>query len=364
VTPEEATAIRKRGVLLATAGLGLALLVGSGLQALGEEPFHPKRWILGVAVTLLVQGFVYGLVLLGIDARLTWDRHFVVTPMLAAGVVLDYYVYLSPELRELVLMVWVVSPLFVAGLAGFRELALLALAMAAGYLGAIGVLIAQGHSLQWGREIQIAITLVIAGLFSGIILERLKRERLATKRLRRKFAELAATDPLTGLPNRRRFEEVLRRELERGDRYGAACSVAILDLDHFKRFNDQLGHPEGDEILRHVASLMRAEVRVTDVCARIGGEEFGVVMVETDKRDAALVVERLRRAVEAAPLLWREGVGHLTVSGGVAGSPEDSRDARRLVECADRALYAAKAAGRNRVVVATSGEGEDSASSG
>jgi diguanylate cyclase (GGDEF)-like protein len=363
VTPEEATAIRKRGVLLATAGLGLALLVGSGLQALGEEPFHPKRWILGAAVTLLVQGFVYGLVLLGIDARLTWDRHFVVTPMLAAGVVLDYYVYLSPELRELVLMVWVVSPLFVAGLAGFRELALLALAMAAGYLGAIGVLIAQGHSLQWGREIQIAITLVIAGLFSGIILERLKRERLATKRLRRKFAELAATDPLTGLPNRRRFEEVLRRELERGDRYGAACSVAILDLDHFKRFNDQLGHPVGDEILRHVASLMRAEVRVTDVCARIGGEEFGVVMVETDKRDAALVVERLCRAVEAHPLLWREGVGHLTVSGGVAGSPEDSRDPRRLVELADRALYAAKAAGRNRVVVA-SGKTGDSASAG
>jgi len=363
VTPEESTAIRKRGVLLATAGLCLALLVGSGLQALGDEPFHPRRWILGTAVTLLVQGLMYGLVSLGLDTRLTWDRHFVVTPMLAAGVVLDYYVYLSPELRELVLMVWVVSPLFVAGLAGFRELALITLAMAAGYLGAIGVLIAQGHGLEWGREIQIAITLAIAGLFSGIILERLKRERLATKRLRRKFAELAATDPLTGLPNRRRFEEVLCRELERGDRYGTACSVAILDLDHFKRFNDRLGHLEGDEILRQVASLMRAEVRVTDVCARIGGEEFGVVMMDTDKRGATLVVERLRRAVETHPLLEREGVGQLTVSGGVAGSPEDSRDARRLVELADGALYAAKAAGRNRVVVA-SGETGDSSSGG
>jgi diguanylate cyclase (GGDEF)-like protein len=354
VSPELATAIRKRGVLLATAGLCLALLVGSGLQALGQEPFHPRRWILGVVVTLAIQGLMYGLVLLRLDARLTWDRHFVVTPMLAAGLVLDYYVYLSPELRELVLMVWVVSPLFVAGLAGFWELALLAVAMAAGYLGAIGVLIAEGDSLQWGREIQIAITLLIAGLFSGIILERLKRERLETKQLRHKLAELAATDPLTGLPNRRRFEEVLARELERGNRYGTACSVAILDLDHFKRFNDRLGHLEGDEILRNVASLMRAEVRVTDVCARIGGEEFGVVMMETDKQDAVLVVERLRRAVETHPVLERKGVGHLTVSGGVAGSPEDSRDARRLVELADRALYAAKAAGRNRVVGATS----------
>ena len=270
---------------------------------------------------------------------------------------LDCYVYLSPELRELVLCL-VVSPLSWPGSPAFLELALVASAMAGGYLVAIGLRIAQGQPFELGHEIQIATTLLLVGLYSGIVLERLKRDREETKRLRRELAELARTDPLTGLGNRRHFEEALRAEVERVTRYGGVCAVAILDLDHFKRFNDRLGHPAGDAILQHVATLMRSELRITDISARIGGEEFGIVMVATEKAAAGAVIERLRQAVEAHPLLGlgaRRG-GHLTISGGVAGCPHDASDATQLVALADSALYDAKLAGRNRVVISGAGE--------
>jgi diguanylate cyclase (GGDEF)-like protein len=355
VTPEKARAIRKRGVLLATAGLLLALGIGAALQVLAEPPFHSERWMLATGLTLAVQAFMYGIVYFRFDQMITWDRHFVVTPMLAVGVLLDIYVYLSPELRDLVLMVWVVCPLFVAGLAGFRELLVIAAAMSSGYLMAMKLRISQGQNYDFGRESQVAIALFIVGLFSGIVLERLKNQRRETKRLRHELAELARTDELTGLANRRHFDQVLTAEIDRVTRYGGTCAVAIIDLDHFKRFNDQYGHPVGDAVLRRVSSLISAAVRGTDFPARIGGEEFGLVMVETDKTSATMVIERLRQTVEERPLLELEGELPLTLtlSAGIACCPDDANEVNELVARADNALYQAKDLGRNRVVVAS-----------
>lgn len=358
MNPEKSKAIRKRGVLLATAGLLLALAVGAALQALGQAPFDTERWILATGLTLVLQIVMFMLVHFRIDQLLSWDRHFVVTPMLAVGVLLNFYVYLSPELRHLVLMVWVVCPLFVAGLAGFRELALIAFAMASGYLVAMQLRIVQGRNYDFGRESQIAITLFIVGLFSGLVLERLKKERLETKRLRRELAELARTDSLTGLANRRHFDETLHAEVDRVRRYGGSCSIALVDLDHFKRFNDQFGHPAGDSILQQVASLVRAAVRSTDFPARVGGEEFGIVMVEADKQSAALVLERLRSSLEGRPMLGlnEEPFGTLTLSGGIACCPDDATEVDQLIALADSALYKAKELGRNRIVVSPAGK--------
>ena len=356
-----ARAIRTRGVGLATAGLSLALAVGAALQALGSLPFHPDRWLLGAAATVAVQSLVWALVRYGWSERLRWDRHFVLTPMLAASLLLIFFVYLSPELRELVLMVWLVTPLFVAGLAGFTELAVLSVAMSAGYLVAIRLRTAQGERFDFGREVQLAIALLLMGMFSGIVLERLKRDREEMKRLRRELAQLALTDPLTGLPNRRHFEEALRGELDRLGRYGGSFAVAIIDVDHFKGFNDRLGHAAGDGALRQLAALMRAGLRASDLAARIGGEEFGLIMVATEREPAAAVVERFRRMVElhdfAVGADGADGAdGRLTISAGLATCPGDASSFKSLFALADDALYRAKEAGRNRIRLAEAGD--------
>ncbi len=153
----------------------------------------------------------------------------------------------------------------------------------------------------------------------------------------------ARTDPLTGLFNLRQFWETLDREIERSRRYNRFCSLAMIDIDFFKQYNDRYGHLQGDEVLKQVAAVFREHIRNSDIAARYGGEEFVVVMPETGKELALLVGEKLRRAFE------EEMAGHLTISIGVATFPEDAAAARELLEMADRALYRAKEGGRNRV---------------
>lgn len=152
------------------------------------------------------------------------------------------------------------------------------------------------------------------------------------------------TDPLTGLRNRRALDETLETLLAMKARYGQPFSVAMFDIDYFKKINDELGHLRGDRVLRGVGSLLDNGVRSTDVVARYGGEEFVVVMPQTEFVGACLLADRLRRAVE------REQVADvkITISGGVA-TANDGEDLQSLVARADKALYYAKETGRNRV---------------
>ena len=150
------------------------------------------------------------------------------------------------------------------------------------------------------------------------------------------------TDPLTGVRNRRALDETLQTRLSMLGRYANPFSVAVLDVDHFKQVNDEHGHLEGDRILQDVAHMLELTVRDTDIVARFGGEEFVVVMPETDAEGAIIFAERMRiRIEESLPV---------TISGGIAEAiPGD--DSRRLLTRADEALYAAKEAGRNQVLV-------------
>jgi diguanylate cyclase (GGDEF)-like protein len=161
----------------------------------------------------------------------------------------------------------------------------------------------------------------------------------------------ARTDPLTGLYNLRRFWEDLNRELERSRRYNRFCSLAMIDIDCFKQFNDRFGHLQGDEVLKQAAEIFREHIRNSDIVARYGGEEFVVIMPETGKEVALLVGEKLRNAFEeySFPLEESQPFERLTISIGIAMFPEDAANARDLVEMADRALYRAKEGGRNRV---------------
>jgi diguanylate cyclase (GGDEF)-like protein len=169
-----------------------------------------------------------------------------------------------------------------------------------------------------------------------------------------RLAQLAVTDGLTGLYNHRHFHERLALEVERSGRNGLPMALFMIDVDHFKKYNDRNGHPAGDEVLRQVARLLSDGRRVNDVCARYGGEEFATVLVDTPKLTASQVAEKLRRRIADFHFPHGEGQpgGHVTVSVGVAAMPDDATDAEALVRSADAALYRAKAGGRNCVVLA------------
>src|SRR5262245_11292701 len=169
-----------------------------------------------------------------------------------------------------------------------------------------------------------------------------------------RLAQLAVTDGLTGLYNHRHFHERLALEVERSQRSGLPLSLLMLDVDHFKQFNDSFGHPAGDEVLRQLARVLADARRANDVVARYGGEEFAVILVDTAKLTAAKVAERVRERVYAHDFSdAAQRAGRIGISIGVATFPDDGSDVESLVRAADGALYVAKRAGRNRVVLAT-----------
>jgi diguanylate cyclase (GGDEF)-like protein len=167
---------------------------------------------------------------------------------------------------------------------------------------------------------------------------------------------LSITDQLTQLYNRRYLQEVLRREFTRAKRYRSRLSCMIVDIDHFKAVNDNLGHLQGDAVLRELSALIRNATREVDIPFRFGGEEFLVLLPETDRRGAEVVAERLRRAAEAMPVFRLGGElaedVKVTISVGVAAFPDPRiRSEIDLVTQADEALYLAKRQGRNCVMV-------------
>ncbi|MCC6216859.1 MAG: diguanylate cyclase [Polyangiaceae bacterium] len=182
---------------------------------------------------------------------------------------------------------------------------------------------------------------------------RLMRQEAELRAANERLEQLALTDPLTGLANRRAFEDALARELDRWRRYRSRLSLVSVDVDHFKRVNDQHGHSAGDSALRAVAALLRLGTRATDTVFRVGGEELAILLPETGLREAADVAERLRASIASHEIALREGASlRCTASFGVAGLELlDAVTGDALVEAADRAVYAAKRGGRDRVVV-------------
>jgi diguanylate cyclase (GGDEF)-like protein len=183
---------------------------------------------------------------------------------------------------------------------------------------------------------ELAVRLEIAGRIIAM------HDQLARQNAR--LAELATTDELTGVKNRRRFREDLDLLFAQAARQASPLSLIMLDIDHFKQFNDAFGHPAGDRILREVGSTLKSILRNHDVVARYGGEEFVVLLPGTDIDEAMDVAERLRSALAEHPWTDRS----VTASLGVATSDPDTPDAATLVDHADRALYRSKQSGRNR----------------
>jgi diguanylate cyclase len=187
--------------------------------------------------------------------------------------------------------------------------------------------------------------LAVYPLVVGITTYRLARRVRDQNQL---LSELSRTDGLSGLLNRRFWEEAAAGEFERARANGQPATVLMLDIDHFKAINDRHGHPAGDEVIRSVAGILRDALREEDVPGRYGGEEFGIVLPETPAAGAEVIAERVRKRIEGTALA-RPGI-RATVSIGIAQLEADDADYGAWIAHADRALYAAKERGRNRSV--------------
>jgi diguanylate cyclase (GGDEF)-like protein len=342
--------LKERGVVLATTGLLLGIGVGLALKLMGLARLSYVDLILALAVTFVLQSVAWWVPHMGWDHRLTWDPHYLYTPMVLAALQLNFYLYLAPEARFIVPLGWFVALLFMVGLAGFLEVVALNTFMMALYLTVLDLARARGALASLELEHMFACFFLAVSVYVGVVFERLRNERKEMARLRAQLAELAATDGLTGLPNRRHWETLLEMELTATRRYGGHCSVAMIDVDFFKSYNDTWGHLAGDAALKELAQVMRERLRATDVLARYGGEEFALIMRRTPRDEAFLTVERLREVVAAhvfSPAAGQPGA-QLTISAGVSAAPEHGLAPEELLRRADQALYAAKRLGRNR----------------
>ena len=184
----------------------------------------------------------------------------------------------------------------------------------------------------------------VFGLFHGTYIHYISR-------LHEQLRRLSITDELTALYNYRYFRNYLEQEFARARRYRRSLSLLMLDIDHFKQYNDTNGHQAGDQLLRTLAQLIRSLTRDTDSAARYGGEEFTVVMPETNKNEAYNLAGRICAAVEDYPFENEQlqPGGKVTVSIGVAEYPEDAQNISNLIKKADDSLYMAKEKGRNQV---------------
>lgn len=197
-----------------------------------------------------------------------------------------------------------------------------------------------------------AMDFVVKTEFTAPLLERSVRYAIKMGTMLDQLRQQATFDELTKLNNRREFDRLIRDEWQRSVRFKHPFALVILDIDYFKRVNDTHGHQVGDEVLRHVASLLAGQVRIVDKLARYGGEEFALVMVEISRAEARDVVDRLRALLAETPCVIEDKnlSIEVTLSAGVATMPEDAETVEQLIAAADEALYTAKRLGRNRVV--------------
>jgi diguanylate cyclase (GGDEF)-like protein len=218
------------------------------------------------------------------------------------------------------------------------QAALVMALMGGAYAGVLNLVPTIQPEQRWLTTMGVA---AIAGMLLSFVRDRVQE-------LLSRLTDAARTDPLTGLLNRRALEELFEIELAQAARSGRPLAVIVGDLDRFKVVNDRLGHQHGDQTLRALAEQLDRWKRRIDMAARVGGEEFALLLPETDERGAYLVAERLRRATKRQ---FADGPFNLTISFGVASFPDHGDDAEMLLRAADQALYAAKSMGRDRSVI-------------
>jgi diguanylate cyclase (GGDEF)-like protein/putative nucleotidyltransferase with HDIG domain len=331
--PDRALMARTLAYLFA-AGTGIALLsllLPVGVAEAGEGDFLARMAAVGaLATAALVIVLVRGATVIR-----AWAYHLI----LAVGTTLiSVAVFTSGDAASIHVMFYVLVAFYAAyffspGQAGV-QVAFVGIAYGS-------VLLALNDDGETARWLTTVGTLAVATILIGTLKARLER-------LIERLADAARTDVLTGLLNRRGFEETIELELERARRSGRPLSLIVGDLDRFKELNDRHGHRAGDGALERLAAVLRAEKRRIDTAARVGGEEFAILVPESTEHDAYILAERLRRAVRDAR---DPDVPHTTISFGIATYPVHGFNAETVFQAADGALYAAKELGRDRTVI-------------
>ena len=196
-----------------------------------------------------------------------------------------------------------------------------------------------------------ALDYLVKGEITPRMIERSLRYALKLGDTLEALRRAATRDQLTGVLNRREFDRLLEEERDRSLRFDHSLGLVLVDIDHFKKINDTHGHPAGDAVLREVARRLTTQVRTVDRVARIGGEEFALILVQTDLAGAIEAAKRACTTIEFGPILATSSHAlNVTISAGVAALPLHAKTEADLVAAADKALYAAKTRGRNRVV--------------
>jgi diguanylate cyclase (GGDEF)-like protein/PAS domain S-box-containing protein len=201
-------------------------------------------------------------------------------------------------------------------------------------------------------EIQAGTTPLAGG---EVVIEILCRDITYQKEIEQKLLESSSTDELTQLSNRRHFKTLATREHDRATRYRDQYAIILMDIDHFKNYNDRNGHPAGDALLREFSALLKKACRLADLPARYGGEEFIILCPSTAPKASMVLAERLLEAIRSHPFTYgnTQPLGRVTASIGVAGFPEGGSTIDDVIRKADEALYRSKNEGRNRASLAT-----------
>lgn len=195
-------------------------------------------------------------------------------------------------------------------------------------------------AFSWSAQVSRLILLLTASVLSFVVVTRTQE-----------LVRLSTRDPLTGLFNRGYLHERVTSEISRAQRGGQPLTIAMVDVDHFKSFNDTHGHAAGDLVLQAIADTLRRSFRITDIVSRYGGEEFVIAMPDTDALSAARKLESVRQSIEGTPVRTSGGKAvHVTISAGLAACPQDGTTEAGLLAAADARLFQAKDSGRNRIV--------------
>lgn len=332
--PPEGLGYRWRLALLVAHGaMGLVMGV-CALLVRRVDPHQAPPWARAMALVVAALGMLFAIAVVAIDQWITPN----ITPFLVSCFLLGVVFHLRPLPSAVLYLLAFIGFYVSMGLTQGNPEMLLSNRLNGITLGLLG----------W------VLMVVMWRNFTTITLQQaqLVAVNLSLHERQAELEHLSQQDGLTGLFNRHTFVQLTGQELARARRQGSDTTLLVLDLDFFKRVNDTYGHPGGDAVLSHVADLMRATVRSTDLAGRLGGEEFMVLLPGTAEEAGRTLADKLRRQIESCPLAWQGTTIPVTVSIGLASTTAaQALDFEQIYRAADAALYQAKDQGRNRVVV-------------
>lgn len=332
-TPSDSSRYRwALGLLVTHLVMGLTMLTVA-LLVRHLHRTHQSRWGQELAVVVGAVGLGFSIAVACIDQWITPA----ITPFLITSAVVGVGLYIRPRVALWLYLATCAVFYLAIGLTQHDPAQLLSNRLNGATACLMGAMLSM---LLWRK-------------FTTITLQQAQLEKANAELLvrQREMERLTRQDGLTGLFNRNTFVDLTCRELDRAKRQSSATAILLLDLDHFKRVNDTWGHPAGDAVLRHVASLAGTTVRSTDLVGRLGGEEFIIMLPNTSVPAARTLAEKLRQRIAATPVRWQDTSIPITASIGLAGTTaQEKHDFDSLYAQADKALYQAKQLGRNRVV--------------